>query len=514
MRTSDELFQLIKSLTKSEKRYFKLFASLYGGEKNYLRLFDAIDQQRTYDEARIREAFSNERFVRQLNVVKGYLYDQIMRSLRVYHAGTDIRAEIRDLIQNIEILFEKGLVDQARKVYETAKALATEHEDFHSLFEILNWSERLDPSATRSEEGIDRVFNPIYTEIDRFRNYLDYAVALRKIALPVLDDQPRSAEELDAMDRALQRLPGDDGSPLTVKAAYVQCWSMATYHFGRREYQEALEQTDHHIALMEEHPALIAANPFNYLAASNNRLVLLKRTENFVEFWNAVEEIRTKTQALVATNRLWSPRVRGAVFGTIYINLLTIYIGGNEKSRYHDLVREIEMGMAEHGPYLNPNYKRKFDQNLALLYFDLGDYRRALDYNLALLDGDYPDGHNADIYHARLMNLAIHYELGNTDLLEYLIPSACRYFRSRKSQYRFESAVLDFFKRLIRLNGNRSDQLALFEETHARFAKLLEDPLEADAFRSFQYYDWIGEKIAALRPTPVAAYGRASVAAI
>jgi len=44
MKPSTELFDLIKSLSKSEKRFFKLSSSLQTGDKNYLKIFDAIDK--------------------------------------------------------------------------------------------------------------------------------------------------------------------------------------------------------------------------------------------------------------------------------------------------------------------------------------------------------------------------------------------------------------------------------------------------------------------------------------
>ncbi len=49
---SNQLFQLIKSLNKSEKRYFNLYASRHtiGEKNNYVILFEAIDKQIEYDE--------------------------------------------------------------------------------------------------------------------------------------------------------------------------------------------------------------------------------------------------------------------------------------------------------------------------------------------------------------------------------------------------------------------------------------------------------------------------------
>ena len=57
MKPSIELFKLIKSLTKSEKRFFKLSSSLQSGEKNYLKIFDAIEKQDEYVEEEIKTSF-------------------------------------------------------------------------------------------------------------------------------------------------------------------------------------------------------------------------------------------------------------------------------------------------------------------------------------------------------------------------------------------------------------------------------------------------------------------------
>ena len=52
-RSTDTLFQLIQSLTASEKRHFKLYMKSRSGESGDLKvvqLFDAIDKMKLYDE--------------------------------------------------------------------------------------------------------------------------------------------------------------------------------------------------------------------------------------------------------------------------------------------------------------------------------------------------------------------------------------------------------------------------------------------------------------------------------
>ena len=48
MNTSNELFRLIATMSKQEKRYFKLYTSFYSKEQgnSYMRLFDLIDKEK------------------------------------------------------------------------------------------------------------------------------------------------------------------------------------------------------------------------------------------------------------------------------------------------------------------------------------------------------------------------------------------------------------------------------------------------------------------------------------
>ncbi|MBP9192240.1 MAG: hypothetical protein KBF96_06795, partial [Ignavibacteria bacterium] len=64
MKPSRELFDLIKSMSGSEKRYFKLNVSLQKGSKNYLKLFSAIERQNTFDEIDLRKLIKDEKIVK------------------------------------------------------------------------------------------------------------------------------------------------------------------------------------------------------------------------------------------------------------------------------------------------------------------------------------------------------------------------------------------------------------------------------------------------------------------
>src|SRR5690606_38553536 len=104
MKPSNELFKLIKSLTKSEKRFFKLSSSLQSGDKNYLKLFDYIEKQEVYDEEEVKKYFKEERFIQHLPSEKNHLYKLILKSLRSFYSEQSVSSILKQELKNIEIL--------------------------------------------------------------------------------------------------------------------------------------------------------------------------------------------------------------------------------------------------------------------------------------------------------------------------------------------------------------------------------------------------------------------------
>ena len=120
MAYSDDLYQLVRSMTKGEKRRFRLFATRYRQEKIYLRLFDELNRQKEYDEEGLREKFREEAGITQFHVVKNYLYRMIMKSLHTFEQRSSPQAKVEDLITDIRLLYERGLFKQAWKVWRQA----------------------------------------------------------------------------------------------------------------------------------------------------------------------------------------------------------------------------------------------------------------------------------------------------------------------------------------------------------------------------------------------------------
>ncbi len=129
-KVKEALFDLIHSMSKSEKRYFKLMSSRHtiGEENNYVRLFDFLDKQNTYSEEEIQMHFKGEAFLNRFSITKKRLYDHVLTALDSFHLSNSIEAQLYKILHSSDILYEKSLYDQSRRLLISAKKLAQKNE--------------------------------------------------------------------------------------------------------------------------------------------------------------------------------------------------------------------------------------------------------------------------------------------------------------------------------------------------------------------------------------------------
>ncbi len=91
------LFQLVKSLEKSEKRNFKLYVKRNTATEDLkiIQLFDALDKMAEYDEHQmLKKAKSISK--QQLSNIKAHLYRQILSSLRLIKEEDNIDIHLHE----------------------------------------------------------------------------------------------------------------------------------------------------------------------------------------------------------------------------------------------------------------------------------------------------------------------------------------------------------------------------------------------------------------------------------
>ena len=101
-RSTDALFQLVKSLEKSEKRNFKLYVgrNTSGEDFKVVQLFDALDKMEVYDEELLLKKTPAIK-KQQLSNSKAHLYRQILASLRLIKHEDNIDIQLHEQMDEL-----------------------------------------------------------------------------------------------------------------------------------------------------------------------------------------------------------------------------------------------------------------------------------------------------------------------------------------------------------------------------------------------------------------------------
>jgi len=138
-QVNDALFQLVKTLTKAEKRYFQLYLKSRKTKDDllFVKLFEVMDKMSRYDEKQILQKIPAIR-KSQLSNLKAHVYKHVLTSLRLLYKQKDPLLELREQFDFARVLFDKGLYQQSLKMLNKVK------EQARKRHELLLWQEVLE----------------------------------------------------------------------------------------------------------------------------------------------------------------------------------------------------------------------------------------------------------------------------------------------------------------------------------------------------------------------------------
>jgi len=500
MKPSHELFHLIRSLSKSEKRFFKLLSSLRSGEKNYIKLFDAIEKQAKYDEESIKTEFKNEMFIKHLPSEKNHLYKLILKSLRLFYSENSISAILAEHIQSIEILYNKALYSECSKLVSKAKKIAESHERFYYLFELMKWEKTLLEEEFQSGK-FDRDLNKLIKEeqlvIKRLRNLAEYQILYSKINYVfrqggyVRNEQERQiVNEIQSHE-----LIKGKNTALSKRAAATCYYVKGLCAITNNDVEESFENFNKVVRIFEENANLIQDIPKQYIKSLGNLFYYYLGNDDFEKLFELIDKMRgLKVQ--LGFNRI---DIEIRIFiSTTYFEMLA-YERKGEYDKALGMIKPVQDKLQEFGEKVTKEDEIVFRHIIAKIYFGAQQFREAL-RQLNLILNDNENNLRQDIYSfSKLFNLMIHYELGNYDLLDYLIKSTVRYFNKRsktlKLGYEFEAAFVGYFKQLSKAIRQNERTTPIFAMMKNNLALLLMNQNEKAALEYFDYLTWIEAQI-------------------
>jgi len=497
-RQTDTLFQLIKSLGKSEKRNFKLYINRITAseELKIVQLFDALDKMDEYDEVVL---FKKNKSIKkqQLSNLKAYLYKQILSSLRLINDESNIDIQLHEQMDYARILYNKGLYLQSLKVLDKLKELAKSFNQLTYLQQALFFEKKIEGLyITRS---LKNRAEELSKEADEVSERLVAVSKLSNLALQlygwyIKNGFARNDEEEEAVRIFLNdNLPANvqqlDGFYEKLYLYQCYCWKA----FIRQDFLQYYRYTQKWVDIFEESPYMIAIESGHYIKGMHNLMGAHFNLGNYQKLNDTLIQFeKFSNSKTVQQNQ--NNLIQCFIYYTI--SLLNKHFISGKFSEGLLLIDGIEEKLKEYELYLDRHRILVIYYKIACMYFGAGDFETAIDYLNKIINWKVDLRNDLQCY-ARLLHLIAHYELGNFQLLEYLAKSVYRFMAKMHNLSVVEEEMFKFLRKALTLSPKQLKPE--FEKLLNKLKQFENRRFETRAFMYLDVISWLESKISGVQ---------------
>lgn len=489
---SNKLFRLIKSLSGSEKRYFKIFVNNKGSKTNkYIQLFDAIDLQENFDDEVLKEKVYAGQSIesRKYSELKSYLYELILKSLHSYDEKTSVDYKLKGMLQSVRALFKRSHFQDCKEVLQKAKKLAYKYEQFNIILEVLNWEKEIGYAQTDMaflDIELERIDKEEKTSLLNLRNISEYRNILFRLLVSLRKDASfRNEKQKQNLKTIISHpLLADIQNAQSHKARTLFHRIYSIYYYSVVDFKSFYEVGKTLVSEMESKPYFLQEDVAEYISTLSNYIIscdLLQKPDEVNENLKKLKKIKPNTidDELKIHRQYYNNKFRSCIVS----------------GEFEEGLVELERHLKEIKKYNKSRFEgSSFYFQYFYIYFGVEDYDNAL----AFLNNWLNQSKKAERKElqgiARILNLILHYELGNTLLLDSLIRSTQRFLSKGQQLYEFERRFIGFMKNSSHMISNRSKKEA-FQELQKDFDELSKIPSERTMLNLFNVEAWISSKI-------------------
>lgn len=201
MRKLKQLHQLIHSLSMNEKRYFKIFWQGDEEEKtNYFQLFDILNQSKEYHQDNIDLALAEQPFYERLSYVQNYLRQQLLTAMLQFNKDSKHTYVTRRLLNEVDFLYEKNLKSQAKDSLRKLKKLAVEMEDMETIYRIHKW-ESIFLKLNKAHKDFGKQMNKVFEDDRQLLEAMEVRQTVKQVAIYMGDLHARGVDLRDSSER-------------------------------------------------------------------------------------------------------------------------------------------------------------------------------------------------------------------------------------------------------------------------------------------------------------------------
>lgn len=495
-RSSDELFQLVKSLEKAEKRNFKLFVqrNLGSADLKITTLFDVLDSMEEYDEEVLLRKVKTLKTA-QLPNLKANLYRQILASLRTLRDDSNVEIQLHEQMEYARILYNKALYQQSLKTLFRIKELAKTFHQSTFWHQALTFEKKVELlHITRSMQNRAETLS---NEVNALNERLTLIGHLSNLSLQLYSWYINVGLARNEKDAAAVRAFFSSQVPPdahTIKSFFGRLYLFQAYCWQGLIVQDFLlyyRYAQRWVDLFEEEPAMKKVETSFYIKSLHNLLhahFMLRNYPKFDETLRDFEDFADTDEAGADIN------IQVQVFVYLAIARLNEHFLKGTFTDGLPLAEEIEARLTSWQSQIDLHRTLVFYYKIACLYFGAGDSGAAIEYLNRIIFSKMDLRSDLQCY-ARLLHLIAHYELGNFSILESLIKSTYRFLAKLETLSAVEEEIFRFLRKSFQLDSPARIRAA-FSILKEKLEKYQQDPFES---RSFMYLDiigWLESKIA------------------
>lgn len=490
----DMLFGLIQSLTKAEKRNFKLYIRRLQkeGEVKFFHLFEILEKWDVYDEAALRQQLKI-RTTNQLSNLKRNLYHHILTSLRLIRIHQELDIQVRELINNAQILYSRGLYLQALRLLHRAKAKAQDHHRDLLLLEIVEFEKRIESrhitrSTTKRMEGLIVESKERSRVNARIVEWSNLKLELQRLFINrghVRNEKKQ--EKMANLYRFCFTHVDFDEITFFEKIHYYE----ARYwlHYVLLDMKTCRSIAQEWVELYTKVPKVIEEDVDSYFHALHALLIAayyLTDNATFTDTREELEQFVHKHEDRLNEN--------SQVLAFLYTNLAEInqYFINGEYKQALQLLPGLDARIKKFQNLLDPHKVHLFYYKMASINLANGKADKAIPYLQEILNAPTHLRDDIIIY-SRMQLFMAHYDLNNLDLLDYILAALARQVRKSKEKNRLQKISLRHFKKLIA--AGTFDREARLKEFRAELESLRVAPFLRRAFLYLDVLLWVESKL-------------------
>ena len=490
----DNLFVLIKSLTKSEKRQFKLYVGRMESNENskFLKLFNQLDKMNIYKEDVIIEKKIVSKV--QLSNLKAHLYKQILISLRLNPQHKNVKLHIRSQIDFATILYQKGLYKQSLKILDKAKSFALKYDENTSAYEIVEFEKLIESLyVTRS---LSNRTNELVSQTNHLKEQNDINSNLSNISLQLYEKLIKAGyAKSDSESKEIQNFFSQkiqnfklESLGFREKLIYYQIW--VWYSLLVQDFLSSYKYASKWINTFNKNPDMIKVHPVFYLKGYNFLLEALALIKHPSEFKNRLSDLINSVES---SSFPVNQNLNALIFMYKYNNLFNLYVlEGNFKDSIK-IVPEVLDGIETNKNFIDHHHIMLLYYKIACMYFTVDDFDNCIKYLSKIMKNKNIKMREDLQCFTRVLNLIAHWEAGIDFNLDKIIKDTYNYLDKMNDLHEVQKTILKYLKGLENIYPgeikgflrNLYNELKVYEN----------DPYEKRAFLYLDIISWLESKI-------------------